>query len=143
MEELLGEPFGVTSFIEEFGDNDGFMEGDVLIGLGRVEGEDLLGDWGDWEELVLVLGRVAGEVRVLVDLTVLSENFGVEVRVEEFVVVGIIGEDILVHLKGMKGDPLGGLFGGDDGGDFTGDFGKGFVSIVSFSNDRFNCEGLL
>lgn len=145
VDELLGEPLGVINFIEELGDNDGLIEGEDRTGLGSVEGEDLLGDFGDGEDPVLVLGKVAGDVLVVVEFTELRENFdkGVEVRVMAFVVVGIIGEDILVHFKGMKGDPLGGLFGGEDGGDFTGDFGKDFVSIVSFSKERFNCEGLL
>lgn len=79
------------------------------------------------------------------ELTVLRENFvkGVEVGVIVLVVVGIIGDDILVHFKGIKGDPLGGLLGGEDGGDLTGDFGIDLVSIVSFSKERFKCVGLL
>lgn len=64
VEELLGEPFGVISFIDELGDSEGFIEGDALIGLGRVAGEDLLGDCGEGDDPVLVLGKVAGEVLV-------------------------------------------------------------------------------
>lgn len=44
VEELFGEPFGVRSFMDEFGDKEGFIAGDVLIGLGNVDGDDLRGD---------------------------------------------------------------------------------------------------
>lgn len=143
--EIVGELFGVRSLIEELGDKEGFIEGDARTGLGSVDGEDLRDDCGDWVVPKLVLGRVAGEVLKLVEFTVLRENFvkGVDESVVKLVVLGIIGEDILVDLKGMKGEPLGELFGGEVGGDFTGDFGKDFVSIVSFSRERFKCDGLL